>query len=242
MKCSNLKFFWNKMLLEQAINLSLILESSHIRDCLHLHETCQHLLVWRDEMGFLEWVHGINPPPCPCVSPKCSSMAVLRLHSHSHGAALHQGTSLDVALERDTWTTQCHCYELWEQFRMQNSFQSLLQLVWLVRHKPGKIPVHNKPPTYGKNGGCWDSELPQPSWEFPVKRWHHQKWMHRESTRTYECEVQKVNGPALFFPSPKYIKGKTPSSHKAKETKFLKIEVSFRRDTNPYGWGCANKE
>lgn len=115
-----------------------------------------------------------------------------------------------------------------------------LQLVWLVGHKPGKIPVHNKPSKDGKNGGCRDPELPQPSWEFPFKRWHHQKLMHGGSTHTYEWEVQRISGGTLFFPSHKYIEGKTPSSHKAKETQFLQIEVYFRRDTNP--WGCANKE
>lgn len=88
MKCLKLNFFfWNKVLLEQAINLSLFLESSLIRDCLHLHESCQHLQVWRDAMSFLEWVNGLNPPPCLCVSPKCSSTAVPKFRSHSHRAA-----------------------------------------------------------------------------------------------------------------------------------------------------------
>lgn len=30
-----------------------------------------------------------------------------------------------------------------------------------------------------------DPELPQPSWEFPFKRCHHQKLVHRESAHTY---------------------------------------------------------
>lgn len=46
MKCLKLRIFWNKALLGQT-NLSSVLESSHIRDCLHLHESCQHVLVWR---------------------------------------------------------------------------------------------------------------------------------------------------------------------------------------------------
>ena len=62
-----------------------------------------------------------------------------------------------------------------------------------------------------------DPELPQSSWELPVKRCHHQKLVHRESTHMYVCEVDKVNGSDLFFPSPNYMEGQTCSSSKAEE-------------------------
>lgn len=232
MKGLELKVFLKQGAIRASNNLSLNLESSHIRDCLHLHESCEHLLVWRDAMGSLEWVHSLNPPPCP----KCSSVAVLKFCSHCAEAAAWmwhwEGTPEPHNRTATSSRSNSGC---------KRASSAFLQLLWLVRHRPGKIPAHNKPSTYGKNGDCRDLELPQPSWEFPFKRWHHQKLMHGESTRTYEWEVQKVNACALFFPSPKYREGKTSSSHKAKETQFLKIEMCFSRDLYPlkympWGW------
>lgn len=193
---------------------------------------------WFGEMKWVFWNECMAS--IPLLAHVSAQSAAPWLCQDSTATAMEQHcTSLDVTLERDTWTTQCHCYELWEQFRMQKGFQSLSPTCVAGETQAREDSIHNKPSTYGKNGGCRDPELPQPSWEFPFKRWHHQKLMHEESTHSCEYKVQKVNGPALFFPFPKCIEGKTVSSHKAKETTFLKIEVSFRRDTSPHALGMC---
>lgn len=127
MKGLRLNVFFKQSAIRASNNLSLILES------------CQHLLIWRDAMGFLGWVHSLNPPPCLCVSPKCSSVAVLRFCSHCAEAPAwmwhwegtpepHNGTAMSSK-------SNSGC---------KRASSAFLQLVWLLRHKPWKIPVHNK--------------------------------------------------------------------------------------------------
>lgn len=134
--------------------------------------------------GEMQMVFGMSPwpqsPSLPVCQPKvqlpgcagfCSHRAALW---HQPGCATGEGhlghspclLRVPAASQGAKFAPGTHSRQVvW--LRASSPF---LQLVWLVRHKPGRIPVHNKPSTHGKNVGCRDPELPQPSWEFPFKR------------------------------------------------------------------------
>lgn len=149
------------MLLGQAINLSLILESSHIRDSMRAAT-----ISWFGEMQRVFWKEFTASIPLLAYVP-------------APGAALWLCWDVTAMKQRCAEAPAWLCH--WEgtpephslaatSSRSKWASSPCLQPVWLVRHEPGKIPVHNKPPTDGKNVGCRDPELPQPSWEFPSKR------------------------------------------------------------------------